>query len=561
MGREAGRSQAPVTRPTPAWQLVLAFALSLSTLCLLIGWLQNVHIISSNGMYKSIQAEPWISSPSTARLDPSNYLFFPLYGISARLLDTLGILRGVPWKQFAYLNAFWASLGTVVIYAFAHRLSGSAIVAALASVFHLGCGFVLLLSVISEDIMPGYVLVLASMALAGLWFDRPTWKRIGFVGVLFTLGWLIEWRLMFPTLPALALALLVAPEPMRQRLGHVLVLIASILATSGIVQLSWEGHNGAIGLHDILWTGKGVATGWAGVSWDKAWMMLSGVGNYLLLVGGFVDPRSAREALMPLSLSVLVQAAVFVASVVVLWPRRHEPRMRAVAIVFLGTLGAGQVLNFYSQPQDPQMQLNVMPWLTVAWTLLLAALLPSRRGVGIVLAVLSFAPFAWNVSALARWRGDDTRWLAATAALQERFPPASSVFLYFGYEPITTWKYALWSRTWDWDNKVEIPPAPSADPKFKWIAVNAGAIRHPGWTAAEHASALKRDIDLALDRGYRVIVSDMWSWPPDVLAAYLGTVAASGRSDAIYRMLHDDFHATEAFRDPIAGTYYELQRR
>jgi hypothetical protein len=256
-----------------------------------------------------------------------------------------------------------------------------------------------------------------------------------------------------------------------------------------------------------------------------------------------------------------VQAAIFIASAILLWPRRHDPRLRAVAIVFLGTLGAGQVLNFYSQPQDPQMQINVMPWLTVAWALLLAALLPSRRGVGIVLAVLSFAPFAWNVAALAKWRGDDTRWLAATAALEKRFPPASSVFLYFGYEPITTWKYALWSRTWDWDNKVAIPPAPSADPKFKWIAVNAGAIRHPGWTGPEHAAALKRDIDLALDRGYRLIVSDMWGWPPDVLAAYLGTVAASGRSDAIYRMLHDDFRATEVFRDPIAGTYYELQRR
>ena len=550
-----------MTRAAPAWQLLLAFVLSLAVLCGLIVWLQNVHIISSNGMYKSIQAEPWIADPSTARLDPSNYLFFPLYGFGARLLDSLGILRGVPWKQFAYLNAFWSSIGTVVIYAFAHRLTGSAVVAVLASVFHLGCGFVLLLSVISEDIMPGYVLVLGALTLAGLWFDRPTWKRIALVGVLFTLGWLIEWRLMFPSLPALVLALLVAPEPIGRRVGHVLVLVASILATSGIVQLSWEGHNGAIGLHDILWTGKGVATGWAGVSWDKAWMMLSGVGNYLLLVGGFVDPRSAREALLPLSLSVVVQSAILVAGAILLWPRRHDPRLRSVAIVFLGTLGAGQVLNFYSQPQDPQMQLNVMSWLTVAWALLLAALLPSRRGIAVALAVLSFAPFAWNVAALGKWRGDDPRWLAAAAALEKRFPPESSVFLYFGYEPITTWKYALWSRTWDWDNKVAIPPAPSADPKFKWIAVNAGGIRHPDWTGTEHAAALKRDIDLALDRGYRVIVSDLWSWPPDVLAAYLGTVAASGRTDAIYRMLHDDFRATVAFEDPIAGTYYELQRR
>ena len=46
------------------------------------------------------------------------------------------------------------------------------------------------------------------MALAGLWFDRPTHGRVAIaVGALFTLGWLVEWRLIFPTLPALVLAL------------------------------------------------------------------------------------------------------------------------------------------------------------------------------------------------------------------------------------------------------------------------------------------------------------------------------------------------------------------
>ena len=64
-------------------------------LCGLIAWLQNVHIITANGMYKSIQAEPWIADPAHARLDPSNYLYFPLYGALARLLDWLGILRGM----------------------------------------------------------------------------------------------------------------------------------------------------------------------------------------------------------------------------------------------------------------------------------------------------------------------------------------------------------------------------------------------------------------------------------------------------------------------------------
>ena len=89
----------------------------------------------------------------------------------------------------------------------------------------------------------------------------------------------------------MSLALALSPERLLRRAA----LIGTLLgvdrrrrrASSSCCR---SGHNGAVGLHDILWTGKGVATGWAGLSWDKAWMMLSGVGNYFLIVGGWVDP-------------------------------------------------------------------------------------------------------------------------------------------------------------------------------------------------------------------------------------------------------------------------------
>jgi hypothetical protein len=539
----------------PPAHLLAVFALSLLVLCGLIGWLQNVHIITANGMYKSIQAEPWIADPARARLDPSNYLYFPLYGALCRVLDGLGIDRGVPWRQFAWLNAFFASLASVIVYAFAHRLTASARAAALATVFHLGCGFVLLLSVISEDIMPGYTVVLGAMALAGLWFDRPTHGRVALVGAVFTLGWLIEWRLLFPLLPALVLALAMAPQRLLRRAALIATLVVSIVVVAGLVQLWSERYPGAVGLLDILWTGKGVATGWAGLSWDKAWMMLSGVGNYFLIVGGWVDPLSAKREVGPLLASVLLQAIIFVAAVVVLWPRRHDPRLRAVAAVFLGTLVAGQVMNLYSQPQDPQMQINVMPWLTVAWALLLGAAMTGARGMALVLAVLSFAPFIMNVSALARFRGGDAAALKATAALEQRFPPASTVWVYWGFEPITMWQYALWSRTWDWDGK------PSDDPKFKWIAIDAGAIRHPDWTPEKNAEVLKADIDRAFERGYRVVVADVWTWNEAELAGQLGGLSAADRASAIWKMLHDNYAAEPAFSDPVVGNYYELRRR
>lgn len=543
-----------------AGQLLLTFGLSLLVLAGLIGWLQNVHIVTGNGMYKSIQAEPWIADFAHARLDPSNYLYFPLYGALSKLLDALGILRGVAWQQFAYLNAFWASLGMVVVYAFVHRMTGSVAASVLASLFHFGTGFFLLLATINEDIMPGYMLVLASMALAGVWFERPSYRQVVIVAAIFTLGWLVEWRLIFPTLPALGLALLLSQGTWKQRIARAVVLVVSIVAVAGIVQQIWEGHAGAVGLPDLLWTGKGVATGWAGLGWDKAWLMLSGVGNYLLILGGFVDPLAAQRAAGPLTLSVLLQLAIFVAAAVVLWPRRHEPRMRAIAVVFLGTLGAGQVMNIYSQPQDPQMQINVMPWLTVAWALLVAAWLAKPRALP-VLALLSILPLVWNVAALAHYRGGDADALKAIAAMEKELPPEKTVFVYWGFEPITMWQYALWSRTWDLDDGSTWEPAPSTKPRFKWIALDGAAIRHPGWTAERHAQSIKRGLDLALDRGYRVVISDAWSWSEAELAKQLGVLSAADHAPSIHRMLHGDYDATPTFRDPAVGTYYELRRK
>ena len=110
-----------MTAPRLGWQLALAFLLSLIVLTGLIGWLQNVHMVTANGMYKSIQAQPWIHDFAHARLDPSNYLYFPLYGAMTKLLDALGISRGVAWRQFAYLNAFKDSIQSSMLASSAHR--------------------------------------------------------------------------------------------------------------------------------------------------------------------------------------------------------------------------------------------------------------------------------------------------------------------------------------------------------------------------------------------------------------------------------------------------------
>ena len=177
------------------------------------------------------------------------------------------------------------------------------------------------------------------------------------------------------------------------------------------------------------------------------------------------------------------------------------------------------------------------------------------------LAVLSLAPLAWNVAQLSLRRGQDAASLTALAALETRFPPQSTVFVYWGFENIATWQYALWSHTWDWNGKAEVAPAPSNDPRFKWIAITGGAIRHPAWSAEQHAASIKQDIDLALDRGYQVAISDVWTWTAAVLGVHLVSLSAQNHAPAIHAMLHQSYEAKPAFNDPTIGAYYLLRRR
>jgi hypothetical protein len=144
-------------------------------------WLQNVHIITPTACTRASRPSP--GSPTRApRLDRRTISISRSTARSARLLDALGILRGVPWKQFAYLNAVLGEPRHRRVYAFVHAPAGDWRVAAWTRV----PSRLRLRAAAGGDQRghhAGLRLVLASMLLAGLWFDRPTWRRVIVVGV------------------------------------------------------------------------------------------------------------------------------------------------------------------------------------------------------------------------------------------------------------------------------------------------------------------------------------------------------------------------------------------
>jgi hypothetical protein len=553
-------SAPPSSRPGgPIADLALLLVGGSALLIALILWFDNAQGgLTGNGIVKSIELRPWIVDPANARLYPSNYLFYPAYGALCRLLDLLGVFAGDPRRQMTILNAVSASFCVCAVYLMVRALTADRAVALIAALFHIACSYVLFLAITNEDIMPSYTLTFASMALASLWFARPTMARVVAVAVLFSLGWLFEWRLMFPTLPALLAALWLCENRPARRVGWIGLFLATVVATAAVAARAWQGHEGAVGPFELLWTGKGVSTGYAGFSWVKVALTWDGTVAYLLgtAITTFDSIPGWDTWRLAGALMILAIAAV---ALPLLWRARHDPRARALAAVFGVTFVAGVVFNLYSQPQDPQMQINIMGWLTAGWALAVVAARRRWAGRGLAaMAGLTAMLLAYNVWSIAPLRGLDSAWERSVERIGREADLARTVFVLHDFD----WTVAYASLHWGLvqPGTEDLGPAPQASPRFKWIGIWTSELRHPGQTGDGHVTALRGEIDRALGLGYQVLIGRLWDMTPAELQLTGGTITDSAKVALLHGMLHKDYSATLAFDDPLAGRFYRLQR-
>src|SRR4051812_6458288 len=244
----------------------------------LILWFDNAQGgLTGNGVFKSLELKPWVTDPASAPLYPANYLFYPVYGALCRGLDLLGVFAGDPRRQITILNAVSASLCLCAVYLMVRQVTGDRVVALLAALFHIASSFVMFLAIVNEDILPSYTLLFAAMALGAVWFARPTAVRVVAVAALFSLARLFEWRVVFPTLPAMLAALWLCEARAAKRLVWIALFLATMLAMAGAAALVSLGHNGAVGPIDLLWTGKAVRSVWAGFTWPKVGYLWEGM--------------------------------------------------------------------------------------------------------------------------------------------------------------------------------------------------------------------------------------------------------------------------------------------
>jgi hypothetical protein len=524
----------------------------------LILWFDNAQgFLTGNGVFKTMELKPWIKDPASAPLYPSNYLFYPLYGAGCRMLDALGMLSGDPRRQLTILNAASAALCLCVVYRVARALGGNRALAWSTTLFHLACSFVLMLAITNEDIMPSSTVALAALALGAVWLAKPTPARVLAVSVLFSLGWLMEWRLIFPALPAFLAALWLAETTLVARLRSIALFLGGILATAATVAWLWRGHNGSVGPFDLIWTGKGVNSAWGGFTWAKVGYLWDGIAAYFLGTAVTWLPVIGWDLWRVLALLAIL--AITGGAAVALWPQRHDPVVRTTVVLFGGTFVAGEVFNVYGQPHEAQMQVNVMPWLTLAW--LFASQAATARWPRRALPVMSGLAamlLAFNVWSLAPLRGLDSAWKAAFEQLERRADPARTVFVVHDFDWVMTYGSLHWG--------VEEPgvdrlgPPPQVLPKFKWIGFMGQLLRHADWTAEQQTADLRRQIDRALELGYDVLMVRLWNIDQAQLERESGMIADRRQLEALRTMLHRDYVGVPAFVDPVMGAFDRLQR-
>lgn len=553
----------PVTGPrfgTTLVDLGLIIVGGSTLLIAIVLWFDNAQGgLTGNGVFKSLELKPWIVDPAGAPLYPANYLFYPVYGAFCRLLDLLGVYSGDPRRQMTILNAVSCSLGLAAVYLLVHTVTRDRVVALMAVAFHLASSFVMFLAIINEDIMPSYTVLLAAMALGSVWLARPTALHVISVAALFSLAWLMEWRLMFPTLPAMVAALWLCEPRLGRRLGWIVLFLATMVATAAVMAWVWQGHPKSVGPFELIWTGKAVRSVWAGFTWAKVGYLWDGMVAYLLGAGVAALPGIPGWDIWRYTATIWMVAVAAIAGRL-LWRSRQDVQVRALAAMFGVTFAAGCVFNLYSQPQDPQMQINVMAWLTVGWALTLTAARDryGRRGLA-ALAALTAALFAYNVWSLAPLRGLDSAWQHAIERMERAADSDRTVWLMHDFD----WAMVYGSLHWGTaePGTDDLGPAPQEEPKFKWIGFTGQVLRHPDWSDERQVEDLRRQIDRALDLGYDVLVVRLWGMDLPQLEVATGMVASSARLDALRRLLHDDYVATQAFIDPVAGTVDRLRKK
>lgn len=544
------------------WLLALAVFLTLAGFYVgLVVYLDNTNLGTSNGLWKAPLVRYW--ETNTGRpVESAGPLYLPVYGLLAGAIPDQVVSYGVrgsflTFRKMAILNALFGALASCAVFLLAVRLLRSQVAALTVCLGHALAAFVLLNSLNSEDVIPAYAFFVIASALlfeyvaTRRWFWLPA--SVGF----FVLAMLFHWTLLVPALAAAGMALLaLALNERRQRLAPVAffaLFFLAVLLASGLPELVF---GRTIPVLELLYPGKARPNGYLGLSTEKGLLAVMGVGNYFSGGRNLTNYDAAfgdREALWEMAVSWLYLAVAIGGCVWSWFSRLGSRNARLLALFGLVLFGVGELEHLYSQPQDPQSQIQPMFVGTIGLIVILGILerLTARKALLGVLGVLTLAFLcngAHNLGLMSEARGQDSSSLVLVRQLGELFPPERTVLVLEGSEAWDTWRFT------------ETFHGNSVFFGSRMIYLATPFTQRAGVSSTEAAEWARGRIDRALDAGDSVVTRALWIEQRREFAGSLIYATSRENAGAYWDILHSAYETGRSW-DTRIGRFTELRRR
>lgn len=519
----------------------IAVVLALAVACFYIGLIvtnDNTNVGTSNGLWKSVDVAGWTHQTGLP-LDSGELLYAATYGRLAWLIPDSLLHYGsappdVTFRKMAVLNALFGGAACGLVFLLALRLTRSRVAAAVIALTHASASFVMLNSINSEDIIPAYTFFLAATVcfFEFLRLGGPRWFLAS--ALMLAVANLLHWTVMAPGLASFGAVFGWLGIRDRKWLAAGIAWLAVFLTwVQGLVLLAYP-HR-LIPIWVAVYPGKANAGGWVGLLAGKAGLAFRGMGN------------SFCNVAMNVSWAVLA-ISVVACLVTLIRPGRQDLKLAAVsalALFLVGEMGA-----VYSQPQDPQMQIQPMFILTEGMILLGAGVVALngsywRQALGLVTVVALAANAAHNARSFLSDRGQDSMASAGVLELNRLFPKDKAAIIWHGWEPWVTWQYVLlWPHHMDSYLRQN-------------VLLASPFVAKRGITAAEAAVLTEQSIDGHLARGIRVVASPVWTNPVDDFASSMVSVTDREWAKTYLEQLKTRYRTGTTWKT-LFGTFTEL---
>jgi hypothetical protein len=526
----------------------------------LVVYIDNTNLGTTNGLWKTPLVRNWETNTGHP-VESGAPLYLPVYGLLSRAIPDRVVSYGahgsvLTFRKMAILNALFGALASCAVFLLAVRLLKSQAAALTVCLGHALAAFVLLNSLNSEDVIPAYAFFVIASALLLEYMATRKWFWLPASVLFFVLAMLFHWTLIVPALAAagavlLALALLERRQRWAPAAFFALFFVAVLLA-SGLPSLVL---GRTIPVLVLLYPGQAHPNGYLGLSTEKVLLAVMGVGNYFSGGRNLTNYDAAfgnREELWEMAVSWLYLMLAIGGCVWSWFSRFGSRNARLLALFGLVLFGVGELEHLYSQPQDPQSQIQPMLVGTIGLIVILSIVerLTARKVLLSVLGGLTVAFIcngAHNLGLMSAARGQDSSSLETVKQLGELFPPEGTVLVLEGSEAWDTWRFA---ETFHGNSEFF---------GSRMIYLATPFTQRAGVSAADAAEWARGRIDRALDAGDSVVTRASWIEQRREFVGSLIYATSRENAGAYWDILHSAYETGRSWNTRV-GRFVELHR-